>query len=274
MKQYQILNLTRQARAWLSIRHLHWLIYIALLTALLPHTAWFFSRFQSNSGAWLAWPLALVFEGGIFAFTHNLVSSIEKSSRLRQKEGEDWATFVWRKFTVGYLNASGVGLLGCSTVSGLANFSYAVTFSQPLDVYGIPMPLFEILSGGVLPFIGLIFARVLANTADEHQADDAEAKLKAELRRANKSVEKLRQTVENLRLSQAETEQAAKTTEHKLQQLQAAAKFTELTHDSTEVRVKAAKRLWPDVTQATLAEIAGASPSYTSQVLNRNGKGE
>lgn len=268
------LTLLRQARDKISIRHLHWLIYIALLGALLPHTAWAFAQFQSDGGAWLAWPLAFVFEGGIFAFTHNLVESIEKSSRLRQKEGEDWLAFTWRQLSVGYVNISGLGLLICSTVSGLANFSYAVTFSRALDVYGIPMLPLELAFGGVLPFISLVFARVLANTEAEHQPDDTEAKLRSELRRAKATVEQLRQSKGEAEQQELVAKDRAKTAEQKLQQLQDVAKYIELASNSAEVRVKAAKRLWPDVTQATLAEIAGASPSYTSQVLNKNGKGE
>ena len=63
-------------RNWTN--NLLWIIYLALLIVLLPHTAWAFSRFESPAMGWLgiqwglvtAWAAAFAFEAALAALTH------------------------------------------------------------------------------------------------------------------------------------------------------------------------------------------------------------
>ena len=62
-----------------------WIIYLALLAVLLPHTAWAFARFESPAAGWLgvswgivtAWAAAFAFEAAIAALTHKLAERIK-----------------------------------------------------------------------------------------------------------------------------------------------------------------------------------------------------
>jgi hypothetical protein len=66
-----------------------WIIYLALLAVLLPHTAWAFARFESPSPGWLgvswgivtAWAAAFAFEAAIAALTHKLAGRIGGTPR-------------------------------------------------------------------------------------------------------------------------------------------------------------------------------------------------
>ena len=66
-----------------------WIIYLALLAVLLPHTAWAFARFESPSAGWLgvswgivtAWAAAFAFEAAIAALTHKLARRIGTTPR-------------------------------------------------------------------------------------------------------------------------------------------------------------------------------------------------
>jgi hypothetical protein len=66
-----------------------WVIYLALLAVLLPHTAWAFSRFEPQTAGWLgipwgivtAWAAAFAFEAAIAALTHRLARRIEHTPR-------------------------------------------------------------------------------------------------------------------------------------------------------------------------------------------------
>ena len=156
----------------LTITNLFWTIYILLLAVLLPHTAWAFGRHQGGS-EWaqnaMAWALALAFEAAIFAFTHQLKGRIERSHKLRRSTDEIWLHFTWRKFSSAYLNIFSLGLILCSSVSVLANFSYAVEFAAGFETfsrYSFNPLLYELGFGGILPVASFLFARVLADTVD------------------------------------------------------------------------------------------------------------
>jgi hypothetical protein len=66
-----------------------WIIYLALLAVLLPHTAWAFARFESPAAGWLgvswgavaAWAAAFAFEAAIAALTHKLTWRIMATPR-------------------------------------------------------------------------------------------------------------------------------------------------------------------------------------------------
>jgi hypothetical protein len=73
----------KRQNSWSSI--VLWVIYLALLAVLLPHTAWAFARFEPANPGWLgvpwgqvtAWAAAFAFEAAIAALTHRLAQRIE-----------------------------------------------------------------------------------------------------------------------------------------------------------------------------------------------------
>ncbi|MCL4296118.1 MAG: hypothetical protein KJ077_10340 [Anaerolineae bacterium] len=262
---------------------LGWAIYIALLGALLPHTKWAFSRFQDSAdpffGDGMAWLLAVAFEGGIFWFTHRLVDSIERAYRLRTRATDNIWSFYWRRYSRAYLNINLLGLTASSLVSGLANFSYAAEFGQQFgvyDKYGIQPLTYQLFFGGILPFMSLLFSLVLAQIPGEDEGHPTEDTIQAELRRVKSE---LSQTLAKLTMTE-QTVQSARQENRKLTEEMAALKlqlrtnegllqFSGLLHENAEERIKAANRLWPNLSQAAKAEIANASPAWVSQVLNQ-----
>lgn len=244
----------------INITNLFWLIYLALLGVLLPHTAWAFNRFQEGTEqniSWMAWSLAGVFELAVFAFTHMIKSRIEKSHRLRQKEVEQWLEFAWRRFATAYLNIFGLGLLFTSGVSALANFAYAVEFARFFAIYteySFPPLLYELAFGGILPIVSFLFARILAESVNaEDDRDEALEAAKRAEREARRSEERLRRELEDVRKRFAE--------------------FETLYAEQARERILAAKRLWPNIPNSGIAVIADTSAGYVSDVLNSmNGK--
>lgn len=245
------------------IKYLFYAIYIALLGVLLPHTAWAFSRFQEVEGWYgqkntiLAWALAVVFELTIFAITYHLKGLIEKSSRMNKKADELRIAFGWRRFSSAYVNVFGLLLLLASGVSALANFSYAVEFGQSFlafDRYELSPTIYELAFGGILPIVSLIFARILADTAEaEADRTDGEREAKKGERLAKKDSARLRVERDKLRI--------------------ALKHFEALSAQAAKDRIIAARALWPVESQAKIAGRAGVSASTVSEVLKNNGKG-
>ncbi len=168
-----------------------WAIYLALLVVLLPHTAWAFGRFESSAVGWLnvqwgmvtAWAAAFAFESAIAALTHKLAKHIESTPRYT-------AGRVWlRRISYQYLNAFSAGLLVAVGVSVLANFGHAVEYGQEFAIYGrynVPPLLYSLAFGGILPLVSLMFARILANTAE------TEAQANPELTKSKQTIKQLR----------------------------------------------------------------------------------
>lgn len=242
-------------KAIFSVTNLFWLIYLSLLGVLLPHTAWAFNNFQKSTEgdiSWMAWALAFAFEAAIFGFTHQLKERIEKSGRIRQKDNEEIYAYYWRKFSLAWLNLHSVGLMVCSGISALANFSYSVEFARDFAVYGqysVPPLLFQIAFGGILPVVSFLFARILADTVtDELPKDDILIAAQKAEREARRETSRLQNELEGLRLLVVEYEQ--------LQQSKTA-----------KERILAAHKLWPKLSGTGLAVIAQSSPGYVSDVL-------
>ena len=195
----------KRQRNWSNI--LLWAIYLALRVVLLPHTAWAFGRFESPAVGWLdiqwgmvtAWAAAFAFEAAIAAPTHKLAKHIESTPRYT-------AGRVWlRRITYQYLNAFLADLLVAVGVSVLANFGHAVEYGQefatPAHIvpalcrwgrycvfvrYDVPPLLYSLAFGGILPLVSLMFARILANTAE------TEAQANPELNKARQTIKQLR----------------------------------------------------------------------------------
>lgn len=224
-----------------------WIIYIALLAVLLPHTAWAFAKFEPQGGVILAWSLAFVFEGALAVFTYKLALHIEHVPNIKNK---------WRRFSVRYLNAYGLGLFVFWCVSTLANLSHSVEFGQRLkilDDWSIPFSLYAVAFGAILPLVSLLFARVLSNAIEtEHETDPEIARLNTTVRELNK---KLRETEQQ----RNEAEQRFHAVGDVLVKL-----FSENKAD----RIIAVHERWPQLPVRSKAIIADVSASYVSEVLN------
>jgi hypothetical protein len=156
-----------------------WIIYLALLTLLLPHTAWAFNCFEPQADGWLgiswglvtAWAGAFAFEAAIAALTHQLAKRIETT--LRYTAGH----VALRRFSYQYLNGYAAGLFVAPGVSGLANFAHAVEYGRAFAIFGrysITWLLYSVTFGGILPLVSLLFARVLGDTSDAEAASNPE----------------------------------------------------------------------------------------------------
>lgn len=240
------------------INRLLWIIYLALLAVLLPHTAWAFNQFETP-GAWgivTAWAAAFAFEAAIAALTHKLARHIER----RPKRLAAWPKLAWN-----YLNAYSVGLCLAVGVSVLANLAHAVQFGQALAIfaqYGIPAPVYAVAFGAVLPGASLLFARVLSNEVDGEDAPNPEAEqakaAAVELRRKLADAERARQAAEQ-KAAEAEA------------RFQAAGDlFVMLRAAEKRERILFARKTWPQLAPGAIAIITEASPSYVSDVLKES----
>jgi len=246
----------------LNTNNLLWLVYLALLIVLLPHTAWAFSRFEApNSlGAIVAWAAAFAFEASIAGLTHKLAKHIEGTpKRLRS----------YHRFTYRYLNAYSAGLVTALAVSILANLAHAVEFGQSLAIFtswGIPFAAYAVAFGAVLPLTSLLFARVLSNVTDADDGPnpelDAANNLIGQLRSQLRSAEAARQVAEANALR---AEEQARTAEVRFNA--AGDLFARLFTAEKRQRILTAAETWPRLPASAIAIIAESSPSYVSEVL-------
>lgn len=230
-----------------------WVVYIALLLVLLPHTAWLFARFEAGEGiSPTAWAAAFAFEAAIAVLTHKLARHIEESPKHKHP---------WKRFSVRYLNAFALGLILAVGVSALANLAHAVEFGQPLKIFsswGIEPKFYQLAFGAVLPVVSLLFARVLSNVSEsEHSPNESEEAvrlLRAQVREAERKVK--------------EAEQRA------IEAEQLVGEFLPVFSESKADRIRAAHTIWPGLPQRSLAVIADSSTAHVSEVLaNTNGNG-
>jgi len=246
--------------AWLNVNLVLWVVYIALLGTLLPHTAWAFGRFEPDTdlGRGIAVLAASSFELAIAALTYRLKQNIERVPSYRT----GFAGGAVRRWSERYLNVYTLGLLVAIAVSSAANWAHAVQFGQGLAVfgdYGVPPVVYSVGFGGILPLCSLLFARILADvrpTAAEADPELTKAKTDlAEVRKQLRQAEADRQAAE-ARARDAETRFAA-----------AGDIFARLLAAEKRTRILAARERWPELLPGAIAVIAGASPSYVSEVL-------
>lgn len=244
-------------RKYITANTLLWIVYIALLAVLLPHTAWAFGKFepQEGLGPLVAWAAAFSFEAAIAVLTHKLAKHIESTpKRLRGV-----AQFAYR-----YINAYALGLIVALGVSVLANLAHAVQFGSEISIFaewGIPTWVYALAFGAVLPLTSLLFARVLSNVVDSEDVTDPEVdrlnteikELRGQLRRAEASAH-----ASEVARAEAETRFAA-----------AGDLMSRLFDGAKRERILAARSTWPQLPATAIAIISDSSPSYVSEVLSQ-----
>lgn len=234
-----------------------WGVYLALLGVLLPHTAWAFGRFESDStglfglkwGQAIAWLAAFAFEAAIAALTSKLAKHIETTPRYSS------GNVALRKFSYRYLNAYSVGLVVSIGVSMVANLAHVVEFGRPLAIFKeswASSGLYSVAFGAILPLVSLLFVLVLSNVTETEQGEDEVlVEAKATIRELRKEL----RTAE-ARASDAETRFGA-----------AGDLFARLFAAEKRVRILAVAETWPALPQSSVAKIAESSPAYVSEVL-------
>jgi hypothetical protein len=252
----------RRQTSWSSV--ILWVIYLALLAVLLPHTAWAFARFEPPSSGWLgiswgqvtAWAAAFAFEAAIAALTHRLAERIEATPNYTG------ARVLLRRLSYQYLNAYAAGLLVALGVSALANFAHAVEYGQEFAIfrsYEVPPLLYSVTFGGILPLVSLLFARILGDTTD------AEVEPNPELIKAKQVIGELEAGLERAEEQVANAEARAVAAERRF--AAAGDLFARLFAEEKRQRILAAAERWPELPAASIAIISSASPSYVSEVL-------
>jgi hypothetical protein len=248
------------------INRILWIIYIALLAVLLPHTAWAFKQFEPEGWAWVGWVAAFAFEAAIAAFTWRLKQLIETTPNYRKRA---W----FKRLRYRYLSPYGLGLFAALIISAVANWAHAVEFGQSFAVfarYSVPTWAFSVGFGAILPLISLLFARVLAeaqDTEEETNQDLLEAKQTIkELRKELKATEEARNDAEQrIRIVEQEAEADRRAAEHRFDAISDL--VTRLFAEEKRQRILAAREQWPQLPAASIAIIAESSPSYVSEVL-------
>ncbi len=150
----------------------------------------------------------------------------------------------------------------------LANFGHAVEYGQEFAIfgrYGVPPLLYSLAFGGILPLVSLMFARILANTAE------TEAQVNPELAKAKQTIKELRSELQAAEGHLTEAEAKANTAE---QRFGAAGElFVQLFAEEKRQRILAAAERWPELPASSIAIITSASPGYVSEVLKgENGR--
>ena len=170
---------------------------------------------------------------------------------------------VWlRRISHQYLNAYAAGLLVAVGVSVLANFGHAVEFGRDFAIFGqykIPSLLYSLAFGGILPLVSLMFARILANTAE------ADAEVNPELTKSKQTIKQLRAELVSAEGQLVDTEARAKAAEQRF--ATAGDLFARLFAEEKRQRIVAAAQAWPELPAASIAIIADASPGYVSELL-------
>lgn len=245
-----------------------WLVYFLVLGMLLPHTAWAFRNFEPQANtSWklgtftsadlVAWFGAFAFESAIAVLTHKLSKHLE-TTPTRIKGG--------KRFAYQYLNPIGLGLMMATMLSALANLAHAVEFGRSLRIFvewGIPQEVYAVAFGGVLPFVSLIFARVLSNVVETEEGPSPELiaanQAKDEFRR------KWRDAEEKLRIAEA----GRKTAEERFGAMGDLVKY--LFSEDKRQRILFARQQWPALPNSAIAIVADASQSHVSEVLRDYG---
>lgn len=246
----------------ITTNNILWAVYLGLLAVLLPHTAWAFDRFEPEGGFRIAgihfvsWTAAFAFEAAIATLTHKLATHIEKLPNIKDPR---------KRFTERYLNAYSLGLITAVLVSALANLAHAVEFGRTLKLVEGRSWLFAgyvIAFGAILPFVSLLFARVLSNVVE---TTEGETVVNPDIERLNGRVRELQQALRQANEARTTAEQQAVVAEQRFQAI--GDMVVKLFSENARERILAARQRWPRLPQASLAILTETSPSYVSEVL-------
>lgn len=221
-----------------------WVVYLALLGVLLPHTAWALNQFEPPGpfGTVTAWAAAFAFEAAIAVLTHKLARHIERTPRYTA------GRVTLRKTAYRYINAYAGGLVVAMSVSAMANLAHAVQFGGELAIFtrwNVPFAAYAFAFGAILPLVSLLFARVLSNVVEAEQERDA--------------------AFDEMRGDLADAERRADQAERRFEAVGDLA--VRLFAAEKRQRILAAHERWPELPQRTIAVIADASVSYVHEML-------
>lgn len=261
-----------------------WAVFVALLAALLPHTAWAFRQYEPTdsqiligSFTWanlISYVLAFAFEAAIAVLTHKLAKHFEATKEVKKQIKNADGTFSkvtdeWQTFKARYVNSFMFGLIITTCVSGMANLAHAVQFGQSLTIFtqlGINPNVYSFAFGGVLPLVSLTFANVLSNVTEDEAAPNPE------MEEAKKTILSIRQQLRETESKLRDAEGRVKAAEEKTRA--AEDRFTAigdvvkyLFGEDKRQRIVISRKQWPQLPGAAIAIIAGASPAYVSEVL-------
>lgn len=238
------------------INRLLWIIYLALLGVLLPHTAWLFGRFEPEGGFGVgsAWAAAFAFEAAIAALTHKLSKHIEETPKRMSGR---------RRMIYRYVNAYSAGLVLSVGVSALANLAHAVEFGRSLTIFatwGVHPVVYQVSFGAILPLVSLVFARVLSNVQESEGEEDPA------LVAANEQIKVVRVELREAKAALAMAEGRAKDAEARFGA--AGDLMRALVEGEKRDRIIAVKSRWPELPLSGVAVLTGSSVSYASEVLS------
>jgi len=271
-----------------SVSSVLWIVFLALLASLLPHTAWAFDQFEpTDVERWtmfgttatpVAWLFALSFETAIAALTHTLKTHIEarrKSSFNLERARMPWYLQWWPLFSYRYMNAYSAGLFAAWLLSTLANLAHAVEYGGRMaifDKWGVPFGFYALAFGAVLPSISLVFARVLSSVREAEQEDDpAFAKMKEDMKEAKAAIRLAEQQTKA-------TEQQANTTIRSLEkELYESEQRYKAVGDvvrylfgqdmALKERIRGVRMTFPNLSQNGIAQLLGCSVSTVNDAL-------
>lgn len=231
-----------------------WIVYIAILAVLLPHTAWAFSSVEPNGSWFVPGAAAFGFEAAIAVLTYKLAEHIEhKPKRMTGT----------RLFFHRYFNAFSFGLVIATIISALANLAHAVEFGKALKIFTewhIPSGVYSLAFGGVLPLVSLTFARVLSNVTDDEEVANPELEaVRAKLTEVNKQ---LRES-ERQRIA---AEDRARLAEERFGA--AGDIMRRIFGDDKRERIIAVREWKPKLPGSAVALITETSPSYVSEIFS------
>ena len=266
-----------------------WAVFVALLIALLPHTAWAFRQYEPmespallGSFTWadlISYVLAFAFEAAIAVLTHKLAKHFETMPK-KIKSLEGWHG-EWERFSYRYMNGFMFGLIITTCVSGMANLAHAVQFGQSLAIFdslGISANIYSFAFGGVLPLVSLTFANVLSNVVEDEEApnpllvkaNDVLKESRKQLRdtelRAKANEEEFRKQLKDAELRVNASEEGKRLAEDRFAAMGDLIRY--LFGEDKRQRIIAARKQWPELPNSAIAIIAGASPAYVSETLS------
>lgn len=259
----------------LSATSLFWGVYSAFLLVLWPQAAWTIDQFQDPknpkwtimgvSASPLAWALAGVMEATIGIVTHKLNEHwAQMPARYKGKDMNK------QRFAHRWLNVYALGLLVATLLSAIANFTHVVEFTNPALVVFATAPwamlVYQVLFGLVLPWVSVVFARVLSTMrADEQEEDPALTKAKAELTEAKKAEREKEKTIRQLN-------EAVRSLEQKLVESESliGRSVVRYLYDkelALRERIQGVRRAFPELSQNGISQLLECSVSTVNDAL-------